>query len=92
MAPLYFFSSINIYFGQKEPIKVQVLRLSSVGLKFAKFLISFFKAQVSSSSNFALFFSVMKHNSSVFFWLKYDILSTNVAHQGANSETCHCSH
>ena len=57
--PPHFCSSNIIYFGQKEPIKVQILRLSSVGSKFGKFLMSFFKAQVSSSSNLASFFSVM---------------------------------
>ena len=80
------------YFGQKEPIKVQILRLWSVESEFAKFLISFFKAQVSSSSNLVSFFSVMTHNSSVLFWLKYNILSPKVAHQSPNFQTCHCSH
>ena len=46
---------------------MQILRLSRVKLKFAKFLMSFLKAQVSSSSNFALFFSDMTHNSSLLF-------------------------
>ena len=49
---LYFFSSTVIYFCQKKPIKVQILRLSSVGSKFAKFLMSFFKVQISSPSNY----------------------------------------
>ena len=75
-----------------ELIKVQILRLSNVGSKFAKFLIPFFKVRVSSSSNFASFFSVMRHDSSVLFWLKHNILSTGVAHQSANFQTCHCSH
>ena len=39
---------------------------------------SFFKAQVSSSSNFASLFSVITHNSFVLFWLKHYILSTKV--------------
>ena len=69
ITPLYFFSSTIIYFAQKEPINVQILRLSSVESKFPKFLMSFFKAQVSSSSNFASFFSAMTDNSSVLFWL-----------------------
>ena len=64
------FSSNIVYFGQKEPIKVQILKLSSVGSKFAKFLMSFFKAQVNFSSIFASFFSVTTPNSSVLFWLK----------------------
>ena len=35
--------------------------------KFAKFLMTFLKAQVSFPSNFTSIFSVIKHNSSVFF-------------------------
>ena len=46
---------------------MQILRLLSVGSKFTKFLMPFFKAQVSSSTNFASFFSVMTCNSSVLF-------------------------
>ena len=64
------FSPNIIYFGQKDTIKVQTLRLSSVGSKFAKFFMSFFKAQVRSCSSFLSFFSVMTHNSSEDFWLK----------------------
>ena len=46
---------------------MQILRFLSVPVKFTKFPMSFFKAQVSSSSNFILFFSVMTHNSSALF-------------------------
>ena len=81
-----------MYFGQTEPIKVQVLRFSSVGSTFFKFLMSFFNAQVSSKSSFAFFFSVTIHNSSVVFCVKHYILLTKVAHQTANFQTCHCSH
>ena len=63
---------------------MQILRLSSVG--------SFVKAQLSPSSNFASFFSVMIHNSPVLFWLKHNIVSTKVAHQSANFQTYNCSH
>ena len=65
-----------------------MLRLSGVGSKFTKFLMSFFKAQFRSSSNFASFFNVMPHNSSVLFWLKHNILSTKLAHKCANFQTC----
>ena len=82
ITPLYFFSSNIINFSPKDPIKVQILRLSSVGSKFAKSLISFSK--VSSSSNFASFFSVIIHNSSVPFWLKHNLLLIKVAHQSEN--------
>ena len=71
---------------------MQILRLLSVESKVAKFLMSFFKAQVSSSSKSASFFGVMAHNFSVLFWLKHNILSTKVAHQRANFQTCQCSH
>ena len=67
VTPLYIFSSSIIYFRQKKPIKVQLLRLSSVGSKLVKLLMSFFKVQVSSYSCFALFFCVMTHNPSVLF-------------------------
>ena len=33
ITPLYFFNSNNVYFAQKEPIKVKVLRLSSARVK-----------------------------------------------------------
>ena len=52
----------------------------------------FFKAEVSSSSNFASFFSVITHISSILFWLKHNILSTKVINQSANFQTCHFLH
>ena len=77
-----------MYLAQEEPIKVQILKLSSVRLKFTKFLKAFFQVQVSSSSNFASFFSVMTHNSCVFFCLKRNIILTKVADQSAIFQTC----
>ena len=51
------FSSNNIYFGQKQPIKVQVfLDFYGLGSKFVKFLMSILIWQVNSSSIFASFF------------------------------------
>ena len=88
----YLFSWNIIYFGQKEPMKVQILRLLSAGSKFTKFLMSFFKAQVSPSSSFSSFFSVITYNLSALLWLKHNILSTKVAHQSGNFQACHCSH
>ena len=41
---------------------MQILRLSNVGQKFTKFFMTFSKGQVSSSSNFVSFFSVITHN------------------------------
>ena len=43
--------------------------------KLTKFL-SFLKQQIGFSSNFASLFSIMKHNSSVLFYLKFYIFST----------------
>ena len=66
---------------------MQILRLSSVGSKFAKFFMSFFKAPVSSLSKFASFFSDMVHDFSVIFQLKHNILLTKVAHQSGHFQT-----
>ena len=71
---------------------MQILRFFSVPVKFSEFPISFFKVQVTSFSNFSSFFSVITDNSSAVFWLKHNILSTKVAKQTANFQTCHCSH
>ena len=68
------------------------MRLSSVESKITRFHMLFFKAEVSSSSNFASFFSVMTHISSILFWLKHNILSTKVINQSANFQTCHFLH
>ena len=89
---LYFFSRNIIYFGQNDPIKVQILRLSSFGSKLTKFLMSFLKAEVSYSSNFPSFFRIMTRFSFVLFWLKHNILLTKAAYQSANFQTNHCSH
>ena len=66
---------------------MNILGLSRLGSRFAKFLMSFFKAQVSSSSNFASFFSVITHNTSVVFWLKHNILSAKVVNQSTTFRT-----
>ena len=78
---LYFFSSYNIYFAQKEPIKVnffwdfQVLRS-----KFVKFFMPILKQQVDSSPNFVSLFSFMKDNFPVLFYLKQYILCSKGGH------------
>ena len=66
ITPLYFFRSNVIYFAQKKPTKVEVLRILSAQAKFTKFL-SFLKQKISFSTNFALIFSDMRHNSSMLF-------------------------
>ena len=63
---LYFFSSNNLYFGHKEPIKTKkCFDFRVLGSKFVKFLISILKRQASSFLIFVSFFIVMTHNSSV---------------------------
>ena len=59
--------------------------------KFVKFLMSISKRLVNSSSNFVSFFSFMRHNSSVHFWLNFYILSTKGVHQSANLVKFHVS-
>ena len=72
ITPLYFFSSNNLCFAQKEPIKVKIFETfewTGQNLsKFIKLLMSILKWQkVNSSSNFASFLIVTTHNSSVKF-------------------------
>ena len=59
------------YFGQKELIEKIFSDFSVVGWKFTKLLMSYLKPPISSSLNFASFFSAMRDNSSVswnFIW------------------------
>ena len=62
---MYFFRSNVIYFAQKEPIKVEILRISNAQIKILQIFVIFETARF--SSNFASFFSVMRHNSSILF-------------------------
>ena len=59
--------------------------------KFVKFLESVLKWKVNSSSNFALFFIVMTHNSSVNFKVIPFLLWTKGSHQSPNFDTFKCS-
>ena len=52
--------------------------------KFTKFFMSFSKLQISFSSNFTWLFSVMRHNSSVRFYLKLLYISTNGVYESTN--------
>ena len=66
---LYFFSSSNIYFSHKEPIKTKdFLDFRVLWSKFVKFFMSILKGQVNSASVFVSFFNVMTHYSTVYFW------------------------
>ena len=92
IAPLYFCSSNNIYFGHKESIKTQiVLDFQVLGSKFVKFLMSIFKRQVSSSSIFVSFFIVMTHNSFANFKVIHFLLWAKGSHQSSNFDTFKCS-
>ena len=59
--------------------------------KFVKLLMSVLKWQVNSSSNFASFFIVMTHNSSVNFKLTHFLLWIKGSHRCPNFETFGCS-
>ena len=59
--------------------------------KFIKFLISILKWQINYSSNFASFFIVMTHKSSVNFKLILFLLWIKGSHQNPNFETLKCS-
>ena len=67
ITPRYFCSSNLVYFGQKEPIEKKFSDFWVVRWKLTKFLMSYFKLQVSFSLNFVSLFSVMGDNSSVLF-------------------------
>ena len=54
-------------FYKSSPLKCKFLDFLLLGLKFTKFLMSFFKQKVSFSSKFGSLFSVMRDNSSVLF-------------------------
>ena len=60
-------------------------------LKFVKFLASVLKWQVNSSSDVALFFIVMTHNSSGNFKVTPFLLWTKGSHQSPNFDTFKCS-
>ena len=87
-----FFAQTLHTFYKSSPSKCKFSDFPLLGLKFTKFLMSFFKQKVSFSSKFGSFFSVMRDNSSVLFRLKLYVLLAKVAHQSANFQTCHCSH
>ena len=72
ITPLYFFGS-NIYFGQKEPIKVQILRLLSAQFKVLQTSHVNIETKNQVLSNFTLFLIFMTHNVSV----DFRVLSNN---------------
>ena len=65
---LALFSSNNIYFAQKEPIKGKLFEtFECSGQNLSNSDMSILKRQVDSSSNFVSLFGFMKENSSVLF-------------------------
>ena len=64
---LQIFSSWIFHFGQKDPIKVQILTLFSALVKIYEIPHIVFQTTSQLSSNFTSLFSVMKYNSSVLF-------------------------
>ena len=89
---LYFFSSNNIYFGYKEPIKTKkILGFRVLGSTFVKFLMSILKRQVSSSSTFVSFFIFMTYKSYLNFKVIHFLLWAKGSHQSSNFDTFKCS-
>ena len=80
---LYFFRSNVIYLPQKEPIKVEILRISNALVKIHQILV-IFETENQFSSNFALLVNVMRHKSSITFQLKFYTLLTKRAYQSTN--------
>ena len=92
IAALHFFSSNNIYFSQKDLIKMKISETFKCSDQNSfKFLMSILKWQVNSSSNFASFFIVMTHNSSVNFKLIRFLFWIKGSHQSPNFVTFKCS-
>ena len=65
ITPLQILSSQIFYFGEMNPIKAPILRLSCALLKIFQIPHVIFKPQVSFASNFALIFSAIKDIFSV---------------------------
>ena len=74
-------------FDKSSTSKCKFSDLSYLALNFTKFLMSVLEPIVSLSSDFASFYRLMRHNSSVFFHLNLYILWILGAHQGANFQT-----
>ena len=91
ITPMYIFSSNLTYFRQKQPTKVKFLDFSVVRWKFAKFLISYLKPQISFSLTFASLFNFMSDKSSVLFYFKLYLIFTKGVHQSAKFQTFDCS-
>ena len=92
LTPLYFFSSNIIYFGRKQPIKVQIFEIFRVlWSKSSKFLMSILNWKVNSSSNLASFVIAMAHKSPINFKVIHFLLWIKRFHQSLNFENFECS-
>ena len=94
----------SCHFWKHKSVFLQIFHHSSVpssplhifwnfwvlGSKFVKLLMSILNWQVSFFSNFASFFSVITHNSSVTFKLMHFLLLTKGSHQSPNFDTSNC--
>ena len=69
-SPLHFISSKIINFDHRKPIKMKILRLLSVGTKFAKLPMSLFECK-SILLQTLHHSSVLWRNSPVLFWIKH---------------------
>ena len=68
ITPLYFFSSNNMYFAHKEPIKMKIFwDFWVLGSNFVEFLMPILKRRVNSPPNFVSLFNFTKENSSLLF-------------------------
>ena len=90
ITPLSFFSSNVKYFAQKEPIKVEILKILSVQVKIPQILV-IFETINQFFSNFASLFSAMRNKSSIIFYVKFYILLKKRVYQSTNLVKFHVS-
>ena len=90
--PLYFFSSNITTFYKSSPSKCKFSDFPLLGLKFTNFLMSFFQTKSQIFFKLWTIFSIMKHNSLVFFNLNLYMLWTKGSNQSAIFQTFSCSH
>ena len=86
------FLSKSLYaLDKRSPWQCKFPDFRLLAWKLTKYLMSFFKPQVSFHLNFASLSSVMTHNSSEIFWLKHYMLWTERAHQCTIFQIFGCS-
>ena len=84
---LYFLSWSIIYFGQKQPIKVQIFEIFNCLCQNLLNSLNVSFEPVNSFPNFAPFFFVITHNSPVNFKLTHFLLGIKVPHKSPNFES-----